>query len=113
MKISTIHIRKAIVHLILGIIALEIISVSYSTDDFLRWDFYIGLLLITGFYFHSLILLPLLTLKKKTRKYILFTTISFLVFTYTMLWIEATKSSLIVTYVNGAKPVPSDFFFQV
>ncbi len=73
---------------------------------------------ILAFYIHTLLILPLLTLKKQRKRYITFTIIGFLVFACTAMWFEAMKASEIVRYVDalkfpsGTKLPPAHFFFK-
>lgn len=107
------NIRKGIVHLIVGIIAMYILYQATTNAYMSRWDVYTTYAIVFAFYMHSLVLLPLITIHAKTKKYLIATIISFFVLTYTLVWFEAMESSELVTTIDGKTLFPSYFFFQI
>ena len=104
------YLKTGIVHLVVGIIAMNILYSATTNTYMSRWDLYTNYLIVFAFYVHSLWLLPLLTIQGKTKKYLILTLISFFILTYTLVWLEAMESSELVTTVDG-KPLSADYFF--
>ena len=107
--------KKWIVHLIVGIIALKLslsMYAMYNTVYFNKWEAYISHLIVLAFFIHSLAVLPLLTIKRNIKKYLIITIIGVFVFSYTISWLEAIRSSEFILALDGSRLSPSYFFFQ-
>ena len=115
------NIRKGIIHLVVGIIAMAILLNIYSNEtakgifydpNIATWSLLAAATNILGFYIHTFLLLPLLTFKKKRKQYIIYTLIGLIIFAYIINWFKALRSSEIVRDLNGTRLPASYFFFK-
>lgn len=116
LTLSTSKVRKGIVHATVFLIAITFIFTEYKLDyieDILIWQpLAIGLLVLTGFYLHALVLLPVLVRKKRIKQYVLFTIVGFVIFSFTLNWFQACYSSDIRFLHDGTPLNPFAFFFK-
>lgn len=104
------NLRKGIAHTVVGAFAL--FMVYQATTHSSQWEQCITYLFIVAFYIHSLVSLPLITIRKQTKKYLLSTVIGFFVVTYALIFFEAMDASEMLTTVGGESLPPAHFFFQ-
>ena len=108
-------VKKIIVHIIVGILLLRTFNITgiiyAGATDLLKYELYTYLVIIIGFYIHSLLLLPLLTLKENPKRYLSFLIPIFLIVTYSVTWIRAMQSSEMVITIEG-DPLSPEYFFD-
>lgn len=108
----SLDLTRVIVHVLVACFAIYILYEIHTNTYISRWDVYTNYIVIIAFYIHSLVSLPLITRRKKTKKYLISTLISFLIITYLLIWFEANESSEMVVSAGGTRYTPSYFFFQ-
>jgi len=108
----TSNIKKGVVHLIVLLIAIKIITITAASLPARTWDIYTIWVCLFAYYMHSLVFLPILIKKKNLKKYVLLTIVSFLIFTFAIIWFEAKRSSLITHHFDGTPSDPFDFFLN-
>jgi hypothetical protein len=100
-----------IIHMIVLTIAYALlIHTSYNLTASRSLEIYNNLTLISIFYIHSLLLLPILIEKKNLKKYLLLTLGCLVFISIIRSWLRAMHSSLITYHEDGTRPLPMDFF---
>tara|TARA_R110002049_G_scaffold22979_3_gene81519 strand:+ start:1402 stop:2877 length:1476 start_codon:yes stop_codon:yes gene_type:complete len=106
-------IRKTIIHLIVLIIAYKfLISTAFRFQASRPLELCNNASYIIFFFIHSLLLLPILIEKKNLKKYLLFTLISYVLFTIAKSWFQAAHSALIIINEDGTYANVLDFFLR-
>lgn len=109
-------IRKGLLHLLVLLISVQIISFYFplsQIDGIHLWQPLAQLLvLITAFYAHSFLLLPILIEQRNNQKYFSILGAGLLLLGAMSLWIEALHSVAITQFADGTKPGVVDFLFQ-
>tara|TARA_R110002050_G_scaffold110892_1_gene223575 strand:- start:78551 stop:80008 length:1458 start_codon:yes stop_codon:yes gene_type:complete len=116
-KIFTPKIRIGIVHVIFALLLIEYIFIPFIWDSehlvipynipepigkIKIWDVYKGITLIILFYFHTFVLLPILLKKLHVGKYIILTTLGFVVATLVLEMLHSGQYTLILSKLNQA-----------
>ena len=94
-------IRKAIIHLIVLAMAIKLLSITIFEFPEGQWNGYTFGTIILAFYIHTLLLLPILIRRKKTKTYLLWASLFFIVFATTLHWFDALRSGAVAEILEG------------